>query len=168
MNKNIIVIIAVIGATIAAAVLFLRMPQSQSVVLNYPFDSVTRYMNEVFKTDVATSQPNHPSVLGPHFLDSKTIYTVETEQYEPGKLLRFRAWFAQIGGENNTFTIEMADASTTRLTINRTVNFIVTLPYWPKSERAIINAIETDLEKRNNPEQSVPGYPPQGVGSPEP
>ena len=147
MNKNRIVLIAVIGAIIIAAVLFIRLPLSQSAVLNASFDDVTKYMADIFKADVTACQTNHASVWGPHFLASDTQYWIETEKYEPAKLLQFQAWYYQIGGEYNIFTIEKIDASTTRLTVNQTVRFFITLPYWPRAERAIINAIETDLKK---------------------
>jgi len=166
MNKNNIALIAVIGAIIAAAVFFLRLPLSQSAVLDFPFDAVTQYMNDVFKVDVTASQTDHPSTMAPHFLATNTDYFIETEKYEREKLLRFQARFGQIGAEYNTFTIEKIDAATTRLTVNQTVWLFIPILYLPREERAIIDAIKSDLEKRNCPEQSV--YDPQAVALQQP
>ena len=163
IKKSKLIATAVIALTVVITVVTLisdRPANSQAIVLDVTFTDATLYLSEIFKTAVMACQTNHPCVWGPSFLDSKTQYRIETKKFEPGRFLQFQVWYYQIGGEYNIFTVEHLENKKTRLTVNQTISFIVTLPYWPRTERRILEDIQSGLLKWTaNPEPSGPPNP---------
>jgi len=152
--------LAVIGAILIAVLVAWNLPRlrSQSRVLPYSFSQVTAYLSHVFKTDL-TEHGLHSEVWGPKFLDTTTHYFTETYHYTPDRRLRFQARFYQIGGEDNTFTVEPTDDGQTRLTVDQVVTFFVVFPYCKSSEVRILNTIESDMKTfAEGPEQSPGTY----------
>ena len=140
--------LGVAGVLLIALLIAWNLPgrRSQSRVLPYSFSQVVTYLTHVFKTDL-TEHGLHSEVWGPNFLDTTTHYFTETYRYTPGKLLRFQARFYQIGGEDNTFTVEALDGGETRLTVDQVVKFFLVFPYCKSSEVRILNTIEKDMKQ---------------------
>ena len=140
---------------------------AESTTLDYKFEQVVDYINAAFHTNV-TSQSSGWA-WGPSFLSTGTVYFIKSELYIPHERMEFQAWFSQIGSEYNKFTICRLATGQTEVSVSRTVKPL--LVDTRKTEKRILRGIEEGIviwSKQNEAEQSVPGYPPQGVGSPEP
>ena len=148
-----------VGFLVIAVVIAWNLPglRSQSRVLPHSFPQVVAYLSHVFNTDL-TQHGLHSEVWGPKFLDTTTHYFTETYRYTPDKVLRFQARFYQIGGEDNTFTVETLDGGETRLTVDQVVKFFLVFPFCTSSEIRILNTIEADMKQfTEGPEQSPAG-----------
>lgn len=121
---------------------------SQSIVLEAPFSAVENFFFSQFGTNVSELVTEHAEVWGPKFLDCGTRYWVETKKYSPGELLKFEAWYSQIGGASVTFTIEFIDANTTRLTVDKVATFFITNPYCSVDENRILGQIRSEIEEQ--------------------
>jgi len=147
--------LAVAAVLVIAVVVAWTIPgvRYQSRVLPHPFSRVIAYLSHVFKTDL-TEHGLHSSVWGPRFLDPDTQYFTETYRYTPGERLRFQARFYQIGGEDNTFTVEALADGNTKLTVDQVVRFFLVFPKCTSSEIRILDAIEQDMKNfTEGPEQ---------------
>ena len=161
---------AVIATTIfvASVVLFAVWPP-QSTTLDYPFDQVVEYLNDSFHTNITTR-----SLVwswAPSFLATTgNQYYVETKIYIPHDRLEFQARMGQIGAEYNDFVVRKRTLDKTSVSIDlRIVPFI---PYisWIGERKRLFKLKKDAVEwhERKSAEQSGSGYPPQGVGSPDP
>ena len=153
-------------AIFASSVVVFAVWPPQSTTLNFPFEQAIDYMNYAFRTNMTSSSAVW--ARGPAFLSTHTVYTISDIKYHPGDRLEFMAWFAQIGGEYNSFVVRKRASDKTRISIDqRTTPFI---PYasWI-GERHALWKLKRDAAKwyeKKSAGQGVAGQPPQGVGSP--
>ena len=155
-------------AILAASVVVFAVWPPQSTTLNYPFDQVIDYMNYAFRTNMTSSSAGW--AWGPAFLSTNTVYSISDTAYTPGERLEFMAWFAQIGGEYNSFAICMRTPEKTSVSINQRTAPFIPFVSWIGERRALLK-LKEDFNKWHeiySAEQAGPGYPPQGVGSPDP
>ncbi len=110
----------------------------RSKIYDHSFSDVVNYFSEKFTYDVTACVKRHPSVWGPNFLDTSTHYWIETERYIPEKELKFEAWYYQIGGEKNIFTIIKLNEKQTKITVRQIISFF--------REQHILNIIEKELK----------------------
>lgn len=141
-----------VGVVLFAAVLFvivvvlcLRGQGAQARQYSVSFADVVKYLSVQFKTDITDVQ--NAEVWGPHFLDPGTLYWVQTETNIPNRMVRFKIWYYQVGGEDYTFTVTNNGPLHTEVSLNHVVHFIVTSRGCGVVERRILDAIGEDLKK---------------------
>jgi hypothetical protein len=151
----------------AVSVVIFAVWPPQSTTLNYPFEQAIDYMNYAFRTNMTSSSTVW--AWGPAFLSTNTVYSISDIKYNPGDRLEFMAWFAQIGGEYNSFVVRKRTSDKTSISIDqRTAPFI---PYvsWI-GERVSLWKLKSDAAKwyeRKSAEQGVAPYVAQGAPSGE-
>ena len=160
---------AVIATTIfAVSVLVFAFWPPQSTTLDYPFDQVVEYLNDSFHTNITTR--SLVWAWGPSFLATDTVYFVETKSYSPHDRLEFQARFGQIGAEYNDFVVRKRTPNKTSISIDQKTSPFIPYVSW-FGERSSLWKLKRDADQwheRKSAEQVGAGYPPQGVGSPDP
>jgi len=121
--------------------------RSQSILLEASFSETENFFFSQFGTNVSSLVTKSAHVWGPTFLDDGELYFVETKEYSSGKLLKFRAWYYQIGGESVTFTLESIDAHRTLLTVDKQIEFFITNPYCSTDEKRILGQIKKAIDE---------------------
>lgn len=135
--------------TIAVAGIFLFVgSRSQARVINCPFADVVSYFCGAFHTDL-TQSGKRTMIWGPKFLDTGTQYFVEPRVFLPDQELRFRAWYYQIGGEDNAFIIRRINDRQTEITVNQVIRFLAVFPKCTVRERRLLNSIQEELESES-------------------
>ena len=156
-----------IAILVASVVVFAVWPP-QSTTLDYPFDQVVEYLNDSFHTNITTR--SLVWAWGPSFLTTDTVYFVETKSYIPQELLEFQARFGQIGAEYNEFVVRKRTPNKTSISIDQKTSPFIPYVSW-FGERSSLWKLKRDADQwheRKSAEQAGAGYPPQGVGSPDP
>ncbi len=123
--------------------------KSQSRIYEHSFSDIVNYLSTKFTLDVTAcggEAEYHPGVWGPNFLDESTIYAIETELYIPERELKFKAWFYQIGGEENIFVIKKLNEKQAKMTVDyKGLPSRFDLPFFLLRERSILNIIGKEL-----------------------
>ena len=148
LTKSVITILSLFAAVfLFVATSACNRQRSQSILLELPFSKAENFLSSQFGTNVSVLASEHTEVWGPKFLDCDTRYWVETKKYSPGKLLKFEAWYSQIGGASVTFTLEFIDVNTTRLTVDKVATFFITNPYCSTDEKRILGQIKKAIDE---------------------
>jgi len=148
VKRSLAITTAIIAAIAGAGVLLFVGSRSQARVINCPFADVVSYLCGAFNTDL-TQIGKHTVAWGPKFLDTGTQYFVEPRVFLPDQELRFRAWYYQIGGEDNAFTIRKLNDRQTEITVDQVIRFLAVFPKCTVRERRILNSIQEDLERES-------------------
>lgn len=131
--------------------IYIMLPRrGQKTILEHPFDDVVSYMNVAFQTNLTACSSGW--AWGPTFLSTGTVYFVETKLYIPRERLYFEAWFSQIGGEYNYFSLHSINDSHTRLSIyKKTVPFSALLtPFNWVAEKRILHQIKNGMKAEDS------------------
>ena len=148
VKRSLAITTAIIAAVAVAGVLLFVGSRSQACVINCPFADVVSYLSGAFNTDL-TQTGKHTRAWGPKFLDTETQYFVEPSAFSPDQELRFRAWYYQIGGEDNAFIIRRLNDRQTEITVDQVIRFLAVFPKCTIRERRILNSIQEDLESES-------------------
>lgn len=116
-------------------------PQIRQV--NLPFAEVVQFLSTQFKADIAVAKGKE--VWGPCFLDTGTLYRIYNEINIPNHMIRFKASYYQIGGEEYIFTITNEGGTQTKISVSHIVNFIVTFRGLRSNDRKILDEINEML-----------------------
>ncbi len=145
-TRYLVVSLLLVVISIAKVALWAQSKSRPEVrVYDYSFSDVVDYLNHAFRTNVTACITTYPAVWGPNFLSTDTVYWVETKEYQPGTNLVFKAWFAQIGAEHNTFFVQQQDPMKTRIAVNQEIKFFIPIPFTRDAESRILKALEEDM-----------------------
>ena len=111
--------------------------------VNLPFAEVVQFLSTQFKTDITVAKGKE--VWGPCFLDTGTLYRIHNEINIPDYMIRFKASYYQIGGEEYIFTVTNEGGARTKISVSHIVNFIITFRGLRSNDRKILDAINEML-----------------------
>ena len=114
------------------------------ITVNAPFEEVVAYLDASFGTRV-TNTIRSVTCRSPVWLSRDTKYRVRTIDYQSASSVTFRAWFHQVGGEENNFKVTMVSDALSRIELERVVKFGVAMRGWEDSERRVLEAIASNL-----------------------
>lgn len=149
-KRSLAVAIAFIVTIAAAGILLFVGSRSQTRMINCPFADVVSCFCGALHADL-TQSGKRTTIWGPKFLDTGTQYFVDTSVFLPDQELRFRAWYYQIGGEDNAFIIRRINDRQTEITVDQAIRFLAVFPKCTARERRLLNSIQKELESESQP-----------------
>ena len=110
-----------------------------------PFDQMIDYLDDRLQAEFRGPSDDIGNLRGTPYLQSDTFYFTDRRSYRPGQLLKFKAWFAQIGDETLHFTVRALPDNKTSIRLKYRCLFGI-IPS-PSLERKNLKTIGQDIDQ---------------------